>query len=79
MKVKLKNNLCPKYMWHDPSKQFGRLNYWTIFLNVEFEVIGTFRDSYRGEMVSVKVPSHPPFNPKYGALHFIKDDCEFLP
>lgn len=53
-KIKLNEELCPENKRTEKRFQFGVLNYFALFLDVEFEVVRSFRDDHHGDMIEVK-------------------------
>lgn len=53
-RIKLNEELCPENKRGEKRFQFGTLNYFALFLDVEFEVVRTFRDETHGDMIEVK-------------------------
>jgi hypothetical protein len=53
--IKINSDLCPENKRSDGKYQFGQLNYFTVMLDWEFEVVRIFKDDYHGEMAECKV------------------------
>lgn len=54
-KVKLNEELCPEANRTNKKFQFGKLNYFALFLDFEFEIERLFTDDFHGEMMECKV------------------------
>lgn len=53
-RILLNKELCPEENRSNQQYQFGSLNYFSLFLGVEFEIVRMFKDEYHGEMLELK-------------------------
>lgn len=73
MKIRLKKSLCPEEKLSKESNQFGSLNYFVLFLNKDYTVLGEEINEYNNK--PVLIAKNPHFSEP---LYFMKEDCEII-